>query len=67
MAEVAKILILSFVGDYPETAPELHKQIQEEMEPSCTLEHVEQNLTELAKDSFIYTAERPDGTAIFWR
>lgn len=67
MSKLAKILTLSFVGDYPETAAELHKQIKEECEPTAQLITVRNHLTELAKDSFIHTAERQDGTAIYWR
>ena len=62
-----KILTLSFVGDMPESAAELHKQIQEEIEPDATLETVQQQLTELADSHFIFTAEKPNGTTIYWR
>lgn len=63
----AKILTLSFVGDYPESAAELHKQIQEEIEPNATLDTIQGQLTELANDNFIHTAEKPDGTTLYWR
>ena len=67
MNSLPKILTLSFVGGLPETAAELHKQIQEEIEPAATLETVQQQLMELADDHFIFTAEKSDGTAIYWR
>ena len=67
MSKLAKILVLSFVGDYPETAAELHKEIKEECEPTAKLITVRNHLTELANDHFIQVAERADGTAIYWR
>ena len=70
MSKVAKILVLSFVGEIPETAVEIHKQIQEECEPSAVLEDVRRSLLELAYDNFIMSAEKPDGTDltnIYWR
>lgn len=70
MSKVAKILVLSFVGETPETAVEIHKQIQEECEPSATLEDVRISLLELANDDFIMSAQKPDGTDltdIYWR
>ena len=67
MNNVPKILTLSFVGNMPESAAELHKQIQEEIEPDATLETVRQQLTELADSNFIFTAEKPNGTTIYWR
>lgn len=62
-----KILTLSFVGSMPETAAELHKQIQAEIEPDATLDTVQEQLAELANDHFIHTAETSDGTAVYWR
>ena len=67
MSNLAKILTLSFVGSAPETATELHEQIQAEIEPSATLEEVATQLTELAGDNFIQSAARADGTEIYWR
>ena len=67
MSNLAKILTLSFVGSVPETAAELHKQIQDELEPDATLEVVQFQLTELAGDNFIQSAEKSDGTSIYWR
>ena len=67
MKSLPKILTLSFVGDFPETAAELHKQIKEELEPDTTLDTVQEHLTELADRHFIYTAEKSDGTTIYWR
>ena len=67
MNSLPKILTLSFVGDYPESAAELHKQIREELEPDATLDTVQGHLAELASDNFILTAYKPDGTAIYWR
>ena len=48
MNNLPKILTLSFVGAIPASAVELHKQIQEELEPAAALETVAQQLTELA-------------------
>ena len=62
---LAKKLVLSFVGSYPESAAELHKQIKEECKPTADLETVQNHLTELASDHFILSAEKPDGTAIY--
>ena len=67
MSNLPKILTLSFVGEMPESAAELHKQIQEEIEPAATLETIQQQLRELAEGHFIYTAEKPNGTTIYWR
>lgn len=67
MSSLPKILTLSFTGDHPESAAELHKQIQEELEPNATLEEVQGHLTELADEHFIHTAEKPDGTTLYWR
>lgn len=67
MAKLAKILILSFVGSQPESAAELHKQIQSECEPSATFEDVQKSLAELADDNFIMSAQKDDGTDIYWR
>lgn len=67
MNSLPKILTLSFVGDFPESAADLHKQIQEELEPDATLDTVQGHLAELADKYFIHTAEKPDGTAIYWR
>lgn len=66
MSNLPKILTLSFVGEMPESAAELHQQIQEEIEPAATLETVQQQLTELAEGHFIFTAEKPNGT-VYWR
>lgn len=59
--------VLSFVGEYPETAVELHKQLQEQIEASTTLDDVRGHLSELANDNFILTAEKSDGMALYWR
>ena len=67
MSRPAKILTLSFVGSVPETAVELHKQIREEIEPSAELQEIETQLTELATENFIMSAEKADGTPIYWR
>ena len=67
MSSIPKILILSFVGEFPETATQLHQQLKEEVEPAATLEEVTTNLTELANDNFIMSAEKADGTTLFWR
>ena len=67
MSKYAKILTLSFVGSYPESAAELHKQIKEECEPTANLETVQNHLTELANAHFIFSTEKPDGTSIYWR
>ena len=67
MSQLAKILTLSFVGALPETAAELHKQIQEEIESSATLQEVQKHLSELATDNFILSADKPDGTTLYWR
>ena len=67
MSKPAKILTLSFVGSRPETAVELHKQIRAEIEPSAKLMEIETQLTQLATDNFIQSAEKTDGTPIFWR
>ena len=67
MNNLPKILTLSFVGDIPESAAELHKQIQEELEPAATLETVAQQLTELADAHLIFTAEKSNGMTIYWR
>ena len=67
MNTLPKILTLSFVGAIPETAAELHKQLQAEVEPNATLAEVQAHLTELADRHFIYTAEKPDGSTIYWR
>lgn len=67
MSQLAKILVLSFVGSFPETAAELHKQLQEEVESSASFAQVEQHLTALASDNFILSATRDDGTPIYWR
>ena len=67
MSKLAKILTLSFVGSVPETAVELHKQIREEIEPSAELQEVSTQLADLATDNFIQSAERQDGTPIYWR
>ena len=67
VSHLAKILVLSFVGDYPETATELHKQIHEGLEASATLDEVQGHLTALVADHFIASAEKPDGTTIYWR
>ena len=67
MSKPAKILTLSFVGSSPETAVELHRQIREEIEPSTELQEIETQLTELATDNFIQSAEKPDGTMTYWR
>ena len=67
MSHLAKILVLSFVGNYPETANELHKQIHEELEASATLDEVQGHLTTLVADHFITSAEKSDGTTIYWR
>lgn len=65
--KLLKILVLSFVGDYPEAAAELHRQIQEELQPDATLQEVQRHLAELASDNFILTAKNPEGTDIYWR
>lgn len=67
MSNLPKILTLSFVGDRPESAAELHRQIQEEIEPNATLDTVQAQLTELVNDNFIHSAEKPDGTTLYWR
>ena len=67
MSKPVKILTLSFVGSRPETAVELHNQIREEIEPSAELVDIEAQLTELANDNFIQSAEQPDGTMTYWR
>ena len=67
MSNLAKILTLNFVSSAPETATELHKQIQSEIEPDATLEVVQTQLTELAAENFILSAARADGTEIYWR
>ena len=66
MNNVPKILILSFVGDMPESAAELHKQIQEELEPAAALATVTEQLEELADELHIFVAEKPTGT-VYWR
>lgn len=58
MSRPAKILTLSVVGSVPETAVELHKQIREEIEPSAELQDIETQLTELATENFIQSAEK---------
>ena len=67
MNNLPKILTFSFVGHSPESAAELHKQIQEELEPDATLDTVQKHLTELAWENLIHTAEEPDGTPVYWR
>ena len=67
MSSLSKIRTLSFTGEHAESAAELHKQIQEELEPNATLEEVQEHLTELADAHFIHTAEKPDGTHVYWR
>ena len=66
MSNLPKILTLSFVGGMPESAAELHKQIQEELEPDATLATVTEQLEELADDGHIFVAEKPTGT-VYWR
>ena len=67
MNNLPKILTLSFVGAIPASAAELHQQIQEELEPAAALETVAQQLRELADAHLIFTAEKSNGTAIYWR
>ena len=67
MNNLPKILTLSFVGGTPETAAELHKQIQAELEPAAALETVAQQLRELADAHLIFTAEKSNGTTLYWR
>ena len=67
MRQLDRILVLSFVGARPETATELHKQLQEEIEKDTTLEEVTEHLTALASDHFIASATRDDGTPTYWR
>lgn len=65
--KLVKILVLSFVGGHPESAEELHQQIQAEIEPDATRQEVQRHLAELASDDFILTAKNPEGTNIYWR
>ena len=67
MSKPAKILTLSFVGGYPETPEDLHKQIKEELEPAATLEVVAEQLAELASEGHIHVAMPPDGRKLYWR
>ena len=65
---IPKILTLSFTGGIPETAAELHQQIQNEIEPSTTLEEIQTQLNDLATEGFIQSAERKDdGATVYWR
>ena len=49
MNKIAKILVMSFVGEIPESAAELYRQIQRDLEPTATLEDVEGKLVELCR------------------
>ena len=67
MSQLARILVLSFVGHQPETAAELHKQLREEIDSAASIESVQAHLAALASDHFIHSATRDDGTATYWR
>ena len=67
MSNLSKMLTLNFVDDYPKSAAELHKQIQEEIEPDTNLQEVQAHLAELASDNFIINAKNLKGIEKYWR
>ena len=67
MGRIEKILVLSFVGSVPETAAELHQQLKSELEPDACFEDVEQKLNKLSAAYHIHSAQKPDGSVVYWR